>query len=173
MFGFAKQSGGEVTVDSEAGRGATFTLYLPRAAGSEAVAIPAAEEAETAGPGADACILVVEDNVEVGVFARAALAELGYRTVLAPDAAHALGELDAAGGDRFDAVFSDVVMPGMSGIELAQEVRRRRPDLPVILTSGYSTVLADEGSHGFELIHKPYSLDQLATTLHRVLSGRR
>ena len=70
--------------------------------------------------------------------------------------------------DRFDVVFSDVVMPGMSGIELAQEIRRRHHDLPVVLTSGYSHVLSQNGSYGFELLQKPYSIEQLARVLQKV-----
>jgi DNA-binding NtrC family response regulator len=64
-------------------------------------------------------------------------------------------------GETFDLVFTDVVMPGMSGIELAKEVGRRYPNLPVVLTSGYSHVLAQEGSHGLPLLQKPYSVEQL------------
>ena len=68
---------------------------------------------------------------------------------------------------EFDVVFSDVVMPGMNGIALAQEIRRLYVDLPVVLTSGYSHVLAQNGTYGFELLHKPYSADQLS----RILQG--
>ena len=64
-------------------------------------------------------------------------------------------------------VFTDVVMPGMTGIELAQEIRRRHADLPVVLTSGYSHVLSENGSDGFELLQKPYSIEQLSRVLHR------
>jgi two-component system, NtrC family, sensor kinase len=60
------------------------------------------------------------------------------------------------------------MMPGMTGIELAQEIRRRNLDLPIVLTSGYSQVLSQHGSHGFELLQKPYSIDQLTRVLHRV-----
>lgn len=77
----------------------------------------------------------------------------------------------ASDPDRFDVVFTDVVMPGMSGIELAQEIRRRQMDLPVVLTSGYSQVLSQQGSYGFELLPKPYSIEQLARVLHKI--GRR
>ena len=70
-------------------------------------------------------------------------------------------------------MFSDVVMPGMSGIELGEEVRRRYPTLPVILTSGYSNVLAKDGAHGFELLHKPYSIDALARVLRKVSDRRK
>jgi DNA-binding NtrC family response regulator len=61
-----------------------------------------------------------------------------------------------------------VVMPGMGGVELGEEVRRRYPHVPVVLTSGYSDVLADEGRHGFELLHKPYAVEELSQVLRRV-----
>ncbi len=89
---------------------------------------------------------------------------------LAGNASHALEEL-AADADRFDVVFTYVVMPGMTGIELAQEISRRYPGLPVVLTSGYSHVLSENGSYGFELLQKPYSTEQLARVLSR--AGRK
>ena len=70
-------------------------------------------------------------------------------------------------------VFSDVVMPGMTGIDLGQEIRRRHFDLPVVLTSGYSQVLSQNGSYGFELLQKPYSIEQLSRVLHKVGRWRR
>jgi two-component system NtrC family sensor kinase len=70
-------------------------------------------------------------------------------------------------------VFSDVVMPGMSGIDLAKEIRRRHFDLPVVLTSGYSQMLSEHGSDGFELLQKPYSIEQLSRVLHKVDRGNR
>jgi DNA-binding NtrC family response regulator len=70
-------------------------------------------------------------------------------------------------GTRFDIVFSDVVMPGMSGLELGQEIRRRFPSLPVVLTSGYSHVLAEDGPSGFELLHKPYAAEELSRILRK------
>jgi two-component system, NtrC family, sensor kinase len=112
-------------------------------------------------------VLVVEDNAEVGTFATDALTELGYVTTLVGNAADALAKL-AADADGFDVVFSDVVMPGISGIDLAREIRRHYFDLPVVLTSGYSHVLAQNGSYGFELLQKPYSIEQLAGVLHKV-----
>ena len=71
-------------------------------------------------------------------------------------------------GARLDVIFSDVIMPGLNGVELAREVRRRRPDLPVVLTSGYSNVLAQEGAHGFALLRKPSSIEELSRMLGRV-----
>jgi CheY-like chemotaxis protein len=78
-----------------------------------------------------------------------------------------------ADAGRFDVVFSDVVMPGMSGIDLAHLLREQYPALPVVLTSGYSHVLAQSGSDGFELLHKPYSIDQLSSVLLKVAANRR
>ena len=99
-----------------------------------------------------------------------ALGGLGYSTTLVGNATHALEELtiDPA---RFDVVFSDVVMPGMTGIELAQEIRRRHHDLPVVLTSGYSHVLSQNGSYGFELLQKPYSLEALRKSLAEAMQA--
>jgi two-component system, NtrC family, sensor kinase len=169
VFGFAKQSGGEVSVSSEVGKGSVFTLYLPRTAGSGKLRATQATDA-AAVDGSGMSVLVVEDNAEVGRFTTDALAELGYDTCLVGSATHALEEL-AIGADRFDAVFTDVVMPGMSGLELAQEIRRSYPDLPVVLTSGYSHVLSEHGAYGFELLQKPYSIEQLSRVLHH--AGRR
>jgi PAS domain S-box-containing protein len=165
VFGFTKQSGGDVVVESDMGDGARFVMYLPASenAADEHVAANDARPPLARG----ACILVVEDNPEVGSFATEALSEMGYTAVLACDGKTALERLRHERA-RFDVVFSDVVMPGMSGIDLGQEIRRLYPDLSVILTSGYSNVLAQDGTHGFELLHKPYSVDELAKVLRKV-----
>ncbi|MBP1181646.1 ATP-binding protein [Methylobacterium sp. PvR107] len=166
VFGFAKQSGGDINVTSELGAGATFTLYLPEVtAPAEPADEPQTNEADTDGAGRR--ILVVEDNVEIGRFATQILQDLGYTPEWAANAEAAL-ELLGVDGDGFDAVFSDVVMPGMGGIALAEALRSRLPHLSVVLTSGYSHVLAEEGSHGFELLHKPYSAEQLLRVLRRI-----
>ncbi|WNC09330.1 ATP-binding protein [Pseudomonas coleopterorum] len=161
-FGFAKQSGGEITVDSEVDQGTTFTLYLPQASElreQRAVDVPQ-ELVQGHGTG----VLIVEDNPQVGAFAMHSLTDLGYRPVLAINGQEALAEL-ARDASRFKVVFSDVVMPGMTGIELAHEIRRRYAELPIVLTSGYSHVLAEKGTDGFELLHKPYSVEQLSRLL--------
>lgn len=165
VIGFAKQSGGDVRVESVPGEGTVFTLYLPRAYPDGADQPLAGDQLAHAG-GEGICVLVVEDNEQVGRFATAALAELGYVSELATSGEQALEMLSAA-PDRYHVVFSDVVMPGMGGIELGQEVRRRHPHVPVILTSGYSHVLAENGRHGFELLHKPYSIEQLSRVLSK------
>jgi DNA-binding NtrC family response regulator len=117
-------------------------------------------------------VLVVEDNVEVGTFAVQSLSDLGYVPVLANNAEEALIEL-AQDAKRFSVVFSDVVMPGISGIELGHEIRRLYHDLPVVLASGYSHVLAQNGTYGFELLHKPYSIEQLSRLLRKVAQWQR
>jgi len=112
-------------------------------------------------------VLVVEDNIEVGSFAADALSELGYAPTLVGSAMEALAEL-AGNAERYDVVFTDVVMPGMTGLDLAREIRHRHYDLPVVLTSGYSQVLSQNGSHEFELLQKPYSIEALARALDKV-----
>jgi CheY-like chemotaxis protein len=171
VFGFAKQSGGDVAVDSEVGRGTTFTLYLPQIADRRDTRdMGPAISAETQ-TGAGRRVLVVEDNVDVGSFATQILQDLGYRTTWAANADEALTLL-AQNADSFDVVFTDVVMPGMSGIELGQQIRRQYPALRVVLTSGYSHVLAEEGRHGFDLVQKPYSAAILLQVLSNAVPGR-
>ncbi len=171
VFGFAKQSGGDVTVESAVGEGTTVTLYLPRTVEpSERRRAAAEPEADLDGRGA--CVLVVEDDPHVGRTVADMLAELGCTPVLVATPLDVPAVL-AREGDRFDMVFSDVVMPGMSGIDLGRQIRRLYPDLPVVLTSGYSDVLAEQGPSGFELLQKPYSREQLVRILGRALSHRR
>ena len=170
VYGFAKQSGGEVMVTSRVGEGTTFTLYLPEVAAPAAQAEAGEPEALMDGHGTR--VLVVEDNRDVGAFATQTLAELGYVTVWAQNAERALEQL-SVDGDRFDIVFSDVVMPGMDGIQLGQEIRRLHPALPVVLTSGYSHVLAQNGTYGFELLHKPYSIEELSRILRKAATWQR
>ena len=166
VFGFAKQSGGEIMVASEVGRGTTFTLYLPRASKPEQVEADLGPEPELPADGHGTCVLVVEDNLDVGTFATQALAELGYSTVWAASGEEALDEL-TKDADRFDVVFSDVMMPGISGVELAGMIRAAHRDLPVVLTSGYSDVLARESISAFQLLQKPYSIEQLSRILRK------
>ncbi len=171
VFGFAKQSGGDVDVVSELGEGTTFTLYLPQVDARPEPRRADARDDQAMDEGG-LCILVVEDNLEVGRFATQILEDLGYSTVWATNAEDALAELEKI-PFRFDAVFSDVVMPGMGGIALARQLRERRPDLPVVLTSGYSHVLAQEGAHDFTLVQKPYSVELLSRTLRDAVRNRR
>lgn len=170
VIGFAKQSGGDVDVKSRAGAGTTFTLYLPQVpAPAEIPALPDPDDAAAAE--ARLRLLVVEDNLEVGRFCTQILEELGHHPVWAENAESALVELERT-ATPFDAVFSDVVMPGMGGIALARILRDKFPALPVVLTSGYSHVLAQDDTHGFELLRKPYSAEELGRVL-RGMAARR
>jgi PAS domain S-box-containing protein len=169
VYGFAQQSRGTVTVESEVGRGTTFTIHLPRS--SKAINAQQASDTAEHLPAAKGRVLVVEDNREVGEFSSQLLKELGYHATLAPNAEEALKLLDA-NGQKFDLVFSDVVMPGIDGVALGHEIRRRLPGLPIVLTSGYSYVLAEEGNYGFELLHKPYSAEDLSRTIRRAMATR-
>ena len=167
VYGFAKQSGGEVRVESEVGRGTAFTLYLPRVAAGEPMVV--VEDLEPPVGRMSGRVLLVEDNAEVGDVAAQLLEELGHGVVRAADASEALA-LVRSDAQGFDLVFSDVVMPGpLSGIDLARELKALRPKLPVILTTGYSEALADSGADGVELLRKPYSVEALSRLMRRLM----
>jgi CheY-like chemotaxis protein len=172
-FGFAKQSGGDIEVRSTPGQGATFIIYLPQAAmpAKEAAQVAAAAS-EPAARGRGYRVLVVEDNDDVGQFSTELLEDLGYMVRRADNADSALAILAE---DEFaaDLVFSDVIMPGMNGVELAGVIRDRYPGLPVVLTSGYSNVLAENAHRGFDLIQKPYSVESLSRILRKAISDAR
>ncbi|MET4291796.1 two-component system NtrC family sensor kinase [Bradyrhizobium sp. LB8.2] len=171
LFGFARQSGGEVTVTSEVGQGSTFSLYLPRVAPH---LLPQRQAPNTAPAvaGSGMSVLLVEDNIELANFAADGLTELGYSITLVDNATDALAEL-VMDADRFDVVFSDIVMSGMTGLDLAQAIRDRGIGVPVVLTTGYSEALSQDGNFDFELVQKPYAIDQLSRILHRVARLRR
>jgi signal transduction histidine kinase len=170
VFGFAKQSGGEIAVESTPAKGTTFTLYLPQVESIESLEPVESSLSQLDGQGLR--VLVVEDNSSLGLFAIEMLTDLDYEPVLASDAQAALDRL-AENAEHFDVVFTDVVMPGMSGIELAQRVCSLYPDLPVVLTSGYSDVLARNGTYGLELLHKPYSVEQVSQVLQKAVGRTR
>ncbi len=171
VFGFARQSGGEVTVTSEVGHGSTFSLYLPRVP-TELLPQRQAPNTAPAVAGSGMSVLVVEDNIELANFAADGLTELGYSITLVDNATDALAEL-VLDAERFDVVFSDVVMPGMTGLDLAQAICDRGIDVPVVLTTGYSQALSQEGAAGFDLVQKPYSIEELSRVLHRAARIRR
>jgi PAS domain S-box-containing protein len=164
VYGFAKQSRGEIDVESQLDVGTTFTLYLPSADGrplTPASPIAALVDLATVP---QRRVLLVEDNEGVGKFAAGLLRELGQTVTWVGDGQAALKTL-AAEPDAFDLVFSDVVMPGISGLELAHLIQQRWPKLQVVLTSGYSHVIVEQGAGGFPLVRKPYSIDGLLTIL--------
>lgn len=166
--GFIKQSGGEVGVVSELGNGTTFSVYLPRAGAPAPVTSPVHLQP---APASNISVLIVEDNAQVGELTSELLGELGYRTRYAPDANQALAILEDE-HEAIDVVFSDVVMPGIDGVELGRRIRSRWPAMNIILTSGYSHVLAADSSHGFSLLHKPYSASELARALQQATRAR-
>ncbi|MFK3776414.1 GAF domain-containing protein [Pseudomonas sp. NPDC089406] len=166
VFGFARQSGGDVQVNSIEGQGTTFTLYLPQAA--QAASEPPCPGTTPAPHGQRRRILVVEDNADVGSFTAQILRDHGYQISWATSAEDALAQI-ASADSAFDAVFSDVVMPGIGGLALGRELRRSHPQLPVILTSGYSEAIAEGGHQGFEFLAKPYSAEQVCSVLGKVL----
>ena len=167
VYGFATQSGGDVLVESEPGKGTTVTILLPC---SEApmIAVDKPEDADVPHqPRAE--ILVVEDHEDVGHFAETLLSELGHSVTLATSGEEAL-ELTRA--RDFDLVFSDVVMPGMGGLRLSEQLAEEKPDLPVILATGYSQEIAQSGSGGRPVILKPYRLATLSQALVDAMSPR-
>src|SRR6185437_7891932 len=170
-FGFAKQSDGDIAVRSTLGHGATFTIYLPQAAAPASDLESSIIKSEPAMTGRGYRVLLVEDNDDVGAFSTELLEDLGYTVRRVAEAAAALGILSE---DEFavDLVFSDVIMPGMNGVELARIIRDRYPGLPVVLTSGYSNVLAENAHYGFELIQKPYSVESLSRILRKAITEK-
>jgi len=168
VYGFATQSGGEVRVESQPGKGTSLMLILPcvEATGEEVAGDVAVELAQQ--PVAD--ILVVEDNDDVGAFAEAMLSELGHRVTRASSGEEAL---DLVRKQPFDVVLSDVVMPGMGGLKFADAVAAERPSLPVVLATGYSQEIAEAGSGGRTVILKPYRLATLSQALATAMKDAR
>jgi CheY-like chemotaxis protein len=169
VYGFVKQSSGHIKIESEPGRGTTVKIYLPRAASAaEAAAAPRTGVPVAMG---NEKILVVEDNENVRNAVVEQLAGLGYRTVVAETGAAALALLDQH--PDLDLVFSDVVMRGgMNGHELVREIRKRRPGLKILLTSGHDMKTApDSGDERFDILRKPYRKYDLAAKLREILAA--
>ena len=174
VYGFARASGGDVRIESAPGVGATITLYLPRTA--KARALPREPEGAAAQAPRDSerhgRALLVEDEDSVAALVAEMLDELGYDVSRAATAAAALRLLEAE--RAFQLVFSDMVMPGrMSGMELAREISRRRPGLPVIMTTGFSDAATAAREQGFRLLMKPYRIEALAEALEAARQERK
>jgi PAS domain S-box-containing protein len=168
VYGFVRQSGGHATVESATGVGTTVALYLPKAAQQ------ADAEVETIQPqmipGGSERILVVEDNEDLLEVTSAMLTTFGYEVLCAQNGAEAIQILES--GQEFDLLFSDVVMPnGMSGVELARELRRRNKSVKILLTSGHAgDVLERHQAAGeFPIIDKPFRLSDLVRRLQSIL----
>jgi len=170
VYGFARQSGGGAVLDSAPGEGAAITLFLPRADAAPAMAAEVA--AQPASPAfGSARILLVEDDPTVAEATQDLLHSMGFNTRWAGDGPAALAVVE--NDPKLALVLSDIVMPGgVSGLDLARMLRDRRPELPVILTTGYSSHASQVVSEGFALMEKPYRRDLLAASLRSALENR-
>ncbi|MCL4767295.1 MAG: PAS domain S-box protein [Hyphomicrobiaceae bacterium] len=171
IYGFARQSGGNITIYSEPGHGTTVNLYLPRARAPGAGSESSAAAASTADASQGEAVLVVEDDDRVRRLTATRLKQLGYRVHEAANGQEALAVLAEAPG--IDLVFSDLVMPGgMSGLDLARRVRDEYPGTRLVLTSGYSAELIGRekvDGLGLKVLRKPYRQAQLARVLREAL----
>ena len=168
VYGFAQQSDGRVTVHSEVGKGTIVTLLLPRSLRQPKVVDASSTSAAQGDTARRGQVLLVEDDNEVAALTREMLSYLGFSVVhvASPDAA--LGAL--ANARSVDIVLSDIMMPGgVSGLELAREIRRRQPNLPVVLVTGYAEAAAGMEDGRFALLLKPYTLEMLAEALNAEL----
>ncbi|QNE32937.1 PAS domain-containing protein [Sphingomonas sp. NBWT7] len=172
VYGFVKQSGGSLELQSEEGNGTTVRMLFPC---ETAQVDPVHERVQRslADKRGSETVLIVEDQIDVGDYAETVLAEFGYTVLRAENANEALALLDGAG--QIDLLFSDLIMPGgMNGVMLAREVKRRRPKMRVLLTTGYaesSIERVDARGAEFELIQKPYKRSELATKVRQVIEG--
>jgi CheY-like chemotaxis protein len=173
IYGFARESGGHVSIYSEAGSGTTVKLYLPKCAeafpeiGNRAVVT-------STQPSGGETVLVVDDDESVLETAKETVATLGYQVLSAHNGREALQILKSS--ENIDLLFSDIVMPGgINGVQLATEARQFRPSLKVLLTSGY-TAAALRDKHGlpkdFPVLSKPYRRDQLAANLREIINSQ-
>ncbi|MEA3013140.1 MAG: hypothetical protein QOD42_1685 [Sphingomonadales bacterium] len=173
VFGYVRQSGGHVKIYSEPGQGTAIKLYLPRHLGGAANGAEARFPAEAMPMGApERIVLVVEDEEQVRAMTVDALRELGYTVVEAANGDRALERL--AEMPRVDLLFTDIVMPGMNGRELADKVRAERPATQILFTTGYTrNAVVHNGmlDAGVAFLAKPFTIDQLARKVAEVLEG--
>jgi PAS domain S-box-containing protein len=159
VHGFAHQAGGTVGLKSVLGSGTTITMCLPKAT------TQLATEGDQVSLRGSGTVLLVEDNPEVATVSTRLLEQLGYNVRWATDASAALAELEK---DGIDIVFSDVVMPGkMDGIGLAKTIRKKNPQIPILLVTGYSSSTGEIGSQ-FPILRKPYQLHELSRELQKL-----
>ena len=173
VYGFARQSGGSVRLQSRLGQGTTASILLPVSTRAMPCVLAGPPKVEALQPAAGAAVLVCEDDDDVAALVVDMLAQLGHAPTRVSTAAAALGAL--ADGRTVDLLFTDVLMPGgMDGLTLAREAGRRRPGLPVLLTTGYTGAGASAVPPDVPVLRKPYKLEDLAGALQTVLAdGRR
>ena len=164
VHGLAVQLGGLLELSSEVGRGTAATLWLPVA--TEPVARSPVPAADPAPRRAGARILVVDDDPLIAMSTVDMLEDLGHQVIEAESATRALEIL--AAGERVDMIMTDHAMPGMTGMELAEVVRRSHPQLPILLATGYADALT-EGEADLPRLSKPYQQSELEREISRLL----
>ena len=172
VFGFVRQSGGSVKLESVPGRGTTVRLYLPRRDGNAPLSPPTPLPAAALALGRpEEVVMVVEDEDRVRTYSVEALRELGYTVVHASGGSEALVMLDA--GQAINLLFTDVVMPEMTGPELAEIVRARLPHVGVLFTSGYTgdAAVTDGAGQPLPVLPKPFGVDSLARRIRSLLDA--
>ncbi len=167
VYGFARRSGGTAVARSQVEHGTTVTIYLPRSKGK--VEVPLKEDGVQYAAPAGARVLVVEDNHEVRAVTVSLLEQLGYQTIAVEHAAAALEII--ASSQQISVIFSDVVLPGeIDGLLLARTVKARYPDIPIVLTTGYTRVF--EAEPEFPVLRKPYQISALGRIIREALDAR-
>jgi two-component system cell cycle sensor histidine kinase/response regulator CckA len=169
VYGIVTQSEGHVFVESQLGQGTTFEVYFPRTTG-ELVAVPAPEPTTIRGV---ETVLVMEDDPLVRKVALRSLGAAGYRVIVAASGVEAR-EIASRDDAVFDLLLTDVIMPGLNGRELADELRRKRPRLRALYMSGYAQdVISKAGvlDTGIEFLKKPFSLSRLQERVRKVLDA--
>jgi PAS domain S-box-containing protein len=167
-YGFAKQSGGTVEIVSEVGKGTTVTFRFPAVPSNPQDSIP--EDTNVMAHAQDSgTVLLIEDDLSLAELTSALLEHAGYTVKVAHSAAAALNMLKR--GSHIDAVFSDIVMPGgMNGFQLARTLRKEFPDVPVLLTTGFSGAADVAQIRGIEIIAKPYDPDKVTSQLAKLIA---
>jgi PAS domain S-box-containing protein len=172
VYGFVRQSGGQVHVESRVGRGTTLCIYLPRFSGEAGADAPPAA-AEAAGAGAGETVLLIEDEDIVREVIREVLSEAGYRVLCAGDGPAGLNLLQSGG--RIDLLVTDVGLPGgMNGRQVADAGRSLKPHLKVLFITGYAENAAvGNGAmeHGMEVLTKPFEISELVSRVRDMLDG--
>jgi CheY-like chemotaxis protein len=169
VHGVIKNHGGAITVSSEPGVGATFSVYLPV---SDCQASPVVQNSVLLPRGNGEHILFVDDEEALVSVGKSMLEQLGYRVTARTDSGEALAAFRAEPGD-FDLIITDQIMPQMDGADLARALLQIRPTLPVILTTGYSTSMSPEKAKAIgigELLLKPNTMQTLGDAIRRALS---